>query len=115
MGDNVQKYKDMEKRLTLMRDKDWLNAINSLKSLIIEEDKEYSVTYRENRQRNNRTFGFHKVKFVEDTQSFIFTSFVSDWESGELTNEVRDKITLKDIDIIKYTVRDKPDLDGLVF
>ncbi|ETI68140.1 hypothetical protein [Neobacillus vireti] len=118
MNSDVQKYKDMEKRLTLMHDKAWLQTIDEIKKFVYDDNFRYSVTYKQDRQRNNRNFTFQDVSFVEETNTFIFTSFSYHWETGELEKDkVSDRLTLKDIEIIKVNkneVEDYSDLNGFI-
>ncbi|MFD4931595.1 hypothetical protein ACFWMS_22265 [Peribacillus butanolivorans] len=110
-SNNIENYKDTEKRLTLLHDKEWVATINLLKNFHYDDKFDYSVSYREGKQRKDRTFTFHSVLHVEETNSFIFTSYESDWESGELTKDVKNKLTLKDIEIINFNQREKPNFD----
>lgn len=112
--ESVQRYKEMDKRVTLMQDADWVKAIGQLKEMKFEEGKIYSAIYRQYQQRKKRSFTFHNVQFVEETDSFILTSYVSDWETGELTNEVDNKLTLKDIEIIKLDIEDEFDYSDFI-
>lgn len=73
------KYKEMEKRLTLMNDQEWVKTISALKGFQYDDNNNYTVIYREGAQRKNRSFGFHALQYVEETNSFIFTSFRSDF------------------------------------
>ena len=112
----MSKYKESNKRATLMNDKVWVETINDLKLLKIDnENKEYTVIYKEKEQRKNREFQFHKVDFVSDTNSFIFTSFVERGEDGSLTHEVEDREVLMDIEIVNFKIEDKEDVSGYCF
>lgn len=104
-------YKEMEKRLSLMHDSEWVKSINQLKTFVYDPNYKYKILYREKQQKKNRTFYFQKVQFIEETKSFIFTRYLEDWENGKLTDEVRDKIVLKETDIIKYEISDKKEFD----
>ncbi|MEH7526127.1 hypothetical protein V7149_23100 [Bacillus sp. JJ1503] len=104
---DIQKYKDMQKRLTLMQDPAWVKVIQALKSFKYDDTKDYSVIFKEEKQRKNRNQNFHEVTYVEETDSFIFISYVLNFECSELTEEIRNRIVLKDIDIIDIRVTDK--------
>ncbi|MGX2959482.1 hypothetical protein JNUCC23_09465 [Peribacillus sp. JNUCC 23] len=111
MNNDIQRYKDMEKRVTLMQDKNWVKTIGDLKKFTYDDTKNFSVKYREEKQRKDRTFSFHSVDYVEENYTFIFTTFVTSFENSELTDEVRTRLVLKDIDIISFRDTDKPNLD----
>ncbi|MCM2603738.1 hypothetical protein NDQ57_03350 [Rossellomorea marisflavi] len=108
MGADVQKYKEMEKRLTLMHDKNWLKTLEDLKKFRYDKEYNFSITYKKDNQKKNRRFTFQEVSFVEETNTFIFISYKENWETSELTDEVSDRLTIKDIEIINFNVK-KPD------
>ncbi|HDI3121662.1 hypothetical protein FDA77_00975 [Clostridium botulinum] len=105
----MKKDKELTIRLTLMNSKEWVQTINTLKTLQIDnENKDYTVVYKKENQRKNREFTFHKVEYVEETKGFIFTSFeLSDEDS--LTDEMDSRETLMDIEIVKIRIEDKED------
>ncbi|MED4567953.1 hypothetical protein P9302_00415 [Brevibacillus agri] len=112
---SVNKHKEMEKLVTLMNDKEWVKTISALKEFEYDGNYNYKVVYREGTQRKNSSFIFHKLQFVEETNSFIFTSCMTDFKSGKISNEVRDKIVLKVVDIIKFEANKKPNYDFSIF
>lgn len=93
-----------------MNDKEWLESLKKLMDFQYNDDYDYSVNYREDKQRKDRNFSFHKVQSVEETNSFIFTSFPIDWITGELEiDKVDNRLVLKDIEIIKININKKTD------
>lgn len=94
-----------------MHDKNWIKTISDLKKLndtsFDFEKNEYIVTYKEQKQRNNRAFSFHAVQYIDETKMFIFTMFDSDCMTGELKEGVSDRIEIFDIEIISYEAREK--------
>jgi len=104
---NLKDIQDMEKLLELIHDPKWLNSMQQFKNFNYEDDKKYEILGKQDKQKKSKQFYFQKVKFIEETNSFIFTSYLEDCQSGKLTDEISDKIALKKIDIIKYEVTEK--------
>ncbi|WP_129598459.1 hypothetical protein [Anaerophilus nitritogenes] len=103
-------YKEGEKILALMNDKDWVETIDQLKNLECNNEKyDYRVIYRQGQQKKNRSFTFHKVNHEEGTETFTFILFDSDWETGDLTEEINDRIVLRRSEIINLEVKEKFD------
>ncbi|GGA11871.1 hypothetical protein GCM10008018_66150 [Paenibacillus marchantiophytorum] len=107
----IDQYKDLQKRATLMGDSEWNKTISNLKEHVHDDSKIYKISYKQGLQKKNRSFGFDSLQYVEETNSFIFTSYTTDFETGELTNVVRDKIVLRDIEIISLNIQSKSDYD----
>lgn len=108
----MDKYKELDTRISLMNSREWVHSINMLKTLEIEidnENKDYTVIYKKENQRKNREFRFNKVEYVEENNSFIFISFQTDDEDEKLTDEIDSREVLMDIEIIDLTVEDKQD------
>lgn len=112
----MDKNKELRIRLTLMNVKEWVQAISALRTLEVNnENKDYTVIYKKENQRKNRKFQFHKVEYVEETNTFIFTSFITSWEDGSLTDEVNSREILMDIEIVDLKIEDKQDYSGYCF
>jgi len=106
----MDKYKELSIRLSLMNVKEWVKAIGTLKTLEFDnKKKDYRVIYKKENQRKNREFEFHKVEYVEETYTFIFTSFSTSFEDGSLMDEVRSREVLLAIEIIDLKIEDKQD------
>lgn len=107
---NTIEYKRTEKLLSLMHDKNWVKTISELKNLDIDnENFAYKVTYKQESQRKNRTSYFHSVQYIEETKMFIFTTYESDFETGKLTDKVRDRYELHIVEVISYEKNKKND------
>ncbi len=107
-------YKAMERRLSLMHDKNWIKTISDLKKLNntnLDNDKyDHVVTYKEQKQKNNRKFSFHETQYIEETKMFIFNKYESDYMTGKLTSVVLSRIEIYDIEIISFEKTEKVDL-----
>jgi hypothetical protein len=112
---NIQYYKEMEKRLSLMNVPEWVATINALRNFSKEDGKKYRVKYKEQRQRKDRTFSFDKVEYIEEQHMFIFTRYETDWATGEKTNEVDSRIEIKDIDVISLIIEDEINPEDFMF
>lgn len=111
---SLEKYKETERRLTLMHDPVWVSTIASLKKYEKDDEFDSTVVYRQDKQRNNRYFRFDKLQFVESTNTFIFTYYVND-DTGKPTDEVFSRIELKDIDIIALKTSKKLKAEDWIF
>lgn len=109
-GDFMSNYDELNKRITLMSDKQWVNVIAELQDFKYDENVEYYINYRQQRQRNNRKFEFHEVNYVEETNSFNFIKFALDIETGNVViGNVVDRLVLQDIEIISLDSQEKQD------
>lgn len=83
-----------------MNDPDWVKTISQLKNFDWNSEYDYTIIYKQDKQRNDRSFSFDSVKFVDETNSYIFCSHMTDFHTGELTDEIRNRLVLIDTDII---------------
>lgn len=112
----MDKYKELNTRLTLMNSKEWVNAIGTLKTLENDnEKKDYTVVYKKENQKKDRQFIFHKVEYAEERCTFIFTRIMTAYEDGSLTDEVSSREVLMDIEIIDLKIEDKQDYSAYCF
>lgn len=65
-------YKDKEKYLTKLASETFKNAIAILKDFTPESEKVYKINYRKESQRKDNIENFKSVKFVDESQSFLF-------------------------------------------
>lgn len=90
-------YKENTKLLTLMQIPEWVEKINKLKNFKPENYKDYDcyVKYRKDNQRKERKELFEKIKYIKETNSFVF-------DDG--------KLVVKECDITNFEVKDKIDM-----
>ena len=113
---SIESY-DLNKRLTLSHNSQWLLIIDTLKhsaNVPFDPDMTYTVVFRQSSRHSSEHFTFNSLQFVPDTSSFIFTSYQTD-DCDNLTNDIRDQIVLKDIDIIDLQSTSYDADDPLVF
>ncbi|WP_102400476.1 hypothetical protein [Haloimpatiens massiliensis] len=112
----MDKNKELNTRVTLMNNKEWVHAISTLKTLKLDnKNKDYTIIYKKENQRKNREFTFHEVQYIEKTNSFIFTRFNESCKDATLTDEVNSKEVLMDIEIIDLEIQDKQNSKKFLF
>lgn len=112
---NVERYRELMKLSTLMNDPEWCKTIDQLKNYVTDDSKHATITYKKENQRKNHSFSFDSILYVPDTDSFIFTSYKTDFFSGKKTNEINDKLVLLRSDIVSFSVRDKSKPSDYIF
>lgn len=103
MTEDIQRYKDNEKRSNLLKDPEWNNSISTLKNFQYTDDGFHSVFYKKGKQTKKRKFLFHAVQYLGDTYSFKFIRYEWDYLLEEPKwDEVDEELTLKDTEVINY-------------
>lgn len=103
-------YKEQEKYLSLLQDKEWVTMISNLRNLKCDYEKnDYQLYYKQKNHKKPQSLYFHKVEYIEDNKTFIFTRY--DIDEGEITDKVIDKVVLGITDIMNFEITNKSDYD----
>ncbi|AEY67834.1 hypothetical protein [Clostridium sp. BNL1100] len=90
-------YWEKEQFLAKMNNKHWIEIMNKLKNIVIDDNKTYAVVYIPFKGRKEQKNYFTKSEFIPNSRIGIFT--------------FDDKMTLPDVEIVDFLVEEKQDLE----